>query len=146
MLIFDQTCYDAIVAFTRWDPLHDLLTLHGQIGQLAGIDAHGWSPLVDLYETSSTFVLSAELPGLARDQIEVQAEEDRIVIRGERHAYQMPCEQYHRMERGHGSFSRAFVLPEPIEVDGITADLQDGILTVTIPKTRGRGTRRVSVT
>jgi HSP20 family protein len=132
------------VAFTRWDPLRDLLALHEQIGQLVGTDAPGWTPPVDLYETPSEFVLTAELPGLARDQIEIHAEENRIAIRGER-AGQAPCEQYHRVERGHGRFSRAFALPEAIDVDQVHADLKDGILTVTIPKAAGRGTRRVDV-
>ena len=135
------------VAFTRWDPLRDLLALHDQIGHLVGTDAPGWTPPVDLYETPSSFVLSAELPGLARDQIDLHAEERRIVIRGERTATpgrQIPCEQYHRVERGHGRFSRAFVLPEPIDVDGVAADLTDGILTVTMPKA-ARAARRVSV-
>ena len=132
------------VAFTRWDPLRDLLALHEQIGQLVGTDAPGWTPPVDLYETSSEFVLIAELPGLAREQIEIHAEDGRIVIRGER-ASQVPCEQYHRVERGHGRFSRAFTLPEPIAVDDVTADLKDGVLTVTIPKAVSRGTRRVDV-
>ena len=74
------------VAFTRWDPLRDLLALHEQIGQLVGTDAPGWTPPVDLYETAGAFVLTAELPGLARDDIEIHAEESRIVIRGERDA------------------------------------------------------------
>src|SRR5713226_7539607 len=122
------------VAFTRWDPLHDLLTLHDQIGRLVGTDAPGWTPPVDLYETTNEFVLTAELPGLTRDQIEIEAEEARILIRGSRaettgHA-QAPCEQYHRVERGHGRFARSFQLPEPIDVDSITADLKDGILTI----------------
>jgi len=132
------------VAFARWDPLRDLLALHEQIGQLVGTDAPGWTPPVDLYETSSEFVLIAELPGLAREEIEIHAEDGRIVIRGER-ASQVPCEQYHRVERGHGRFSRAFTLPEPIAVDDVTADLKDGVLTVTIPKAVSRGTRRVDV-
>jgi HSP20 family protein len=132
------------VAFARWDPLRDLLALHEQIGQLVGTDAPGWTPPVDLYETSSEFVLIAELPGLSRDEIEIHAEDGRIVIRGER-ASQVPCEQYHRVERGHGRFSRAFALPEPIAVDAVTADLKDGILTVTIPKAVSRGSRRVDV-
>ena len=72
------------VAFTRWDPLRDLLALHEQIGQLVGTDAPGWTPPVDLYETAGEFVLTAELPGLARDQIDIHAEESRIVIRGAR--------------------------------------------------------------
>jgi len=132
------------VAFTRWDPLRDLLALHEQFGQLVGSDAPGWTPPVDLYETANEFVLTAELPGLTRDDIDIHAEESRIVIRGER-AGHVPCEQYHRVERGHGRFSRAFLLPEPIDVEGVTADLKDGLLTITIPKAGGRGARRVDV-
>jgi HSP20 family protein len=134
------------VAFTRWDPLRDLLALHEQIGQVVGTDAPGWTPPVDLYETAGGFVLAAELPGLTRDQIDIQAEESRIVIRGERAMRQAPCEQHHRVERGHGPFSRAFVLPEPIDTENVTADLKDGVLTVVLPKAGGRGTRRIDVT
>ena len=136
------------VAFTRWDPLRDLLALHEQIGQLVGTDAPGWTPPVDLYETSSEFVLTAELPGLMRDQIEIHAEDSRIVIRGARAAgpgRDIPCEQYHRVERGHGRFSRAFSLPEPINVAAITAELKDGILTITMPKALDRSSRRIDV-
>src|SRR6476661_9477964 len=122
------------VPFTRWDALHDLLALHEQIGQLVGADAPGWTPPVDLYETAHAFILTAEVPGLAREQVEIHAEEHRIVVRGERVCGQVPCEQYHRVERGHGRFSRAFVLPEPIDVENVSADLTDGLLTVTIPK------------
>ena len=136
------------VAFTRWDPLRDLLALHEQLGQLVGTDAPGWTPAVDLYETSSEYVLTAELPGLARNQIEIHAEESRIVIRGARAAApgrDIPCEQFHRVERGHGQFSRAFSLPEPIDVGAVSADLKDGVLTVTIPKLADRGARRIDV-
>jgi HSP20 family protein len=136
------------VSFTRWDPLRDLLALHEQLGHLVGTDAPGWTPPVDLYETAREFVLTAELPGLARDQIEIQAEGNRIVIRGARSAdagREIPCEQYHRVERGHGRFSRAFSLPEPVDVEGVSADLQDGVLTVTIPKLRDTSARRIDV-
>jgi HSP20 family protein len=137
------------VAFSRWDSLNDLLTLHEHIGQLVGADAPGWTPPVDLYETSGEFVLTAELPGLSRDQIEIHAEESRIAIRGARTAApggEIPCEQFHRVERGHGRFSRAFSLPEPIDVGGVSADLKDGILTITLPKAADRGVRRITVT
>jgi HSP20 family protein len=132
------------VAFTRWDPFRDLLALQEQIGQIVGTDAPGWTPPVDLYETGDVFVLTAELPGLTREDIDIHAEESRIVIRGER-AGHVPCEQYHRVERGHGRFSRAFLLPEPIDVEAVTADLKDGLLTISIPKAGGRGARRVDV-
>ena len=137
------------VAFTRWDPLRDLLALHEQIGQLVGTDAPGWTPPVDLYETAGAFVLTAEVPGLARQQVDIQAEESRVIIRGERASGPdddtVPSEQYHRVERGHGRFSRAFVLPEPIDVEAVSADLKDGLLTVTIPKAGGRGARRIEI-
>jgi HSP20 family protein len=137
-----------IVAFTRWDPLRDLLALHDQLGQLVGSDAPGWTPPVDLYETATEYVLTAELPGLTREQVEIQAEDNRIVIRGERNVgpgRDVPCEQYHRIERGHGRFSRAFALPESIDVEAVTADLKEGILTLTIPKAAGRNARRIAV-
>ena len=134
------------VAFAKWDPLRDLIALQEQIGHLVGTDAPGWTPPVDLYETAADYILSAELPGLAREQIDIHAEENRIVIRGERGAScHIPCEQYHRVERGHGRFSRAFALPEPIDIDRVRADLKDGVLTVTIPKAADRGARRIDV-
>jgi HSP20 family protein len=136
-----------IVAFSRWDPLRDLIALHEQIGQLVGTDAPGWTPPVDLYETATDFILTADLPGLSRDQIDVSVDDNRVVIRGERVGgpIDMPCEQFHRVERGHGRFSRSFALSEAVDVDRVSADLKDGILTVRIPKARGRGASRVLV-
>ena len=137
------------VAFTRWDSLRDLLALHEQLGQLVGADAPGWTPPVDLYETANEFVLTAELPGLSRQDIEIQADEFRVLIRGARAAApnaEVPCEQYHRVERGHGRFSRAFTLPEAIDIERVSADLKDGLLTVTMPKALDRGVRHVDVT
>jgi HSP20 family protein len=137
------------VPFTRWDSLRDLLALHEQIGQLVGADAPGWTPPVDLYETANEFVLTAELAGLSRTDVDIHAETFRITIRGARGG--MPagdpsCEQFHRVERGHGRFSRAFTLPEAIAVDRIVAELKDGILTVTMPKTGDRVPHRIDVT
>ena len=136
------------VAFSRWDPVRDLIALHEQIGHLVGTDAPGWTPPVDLYETVSAFILTADLPGLSRDQIDVEVDENRVVIRGERVGGpgDVPCEQFHRVERGHGRFARAFALPEAVDVARVTADLKDGILTITIPKARDRGPRRIAVT
>src|ERR1041384_6837208 len=107
------------MAFTRWDSLRDLLTLHEQLGHLVGADAPGWTPPVDLYETPHEFVLTAELPGLRRDQIQIQAEETRLIPRGPPPApphHELPGELFHGVERAQGLFSRPFALPEPINV------------------------------
>jgi HSP20 family protein len=144
-------CYHRRVALPpagRWDPLRDLLALHEQLGQLVGTDAPGWTPPADLYETPAEYVLTAELPGLSRDQIDIHAEETRITIRGARVSSpgrEIPCEHFHRVERGHGRFSRAFALPEPIDMASVSADLKDGVLTVTIPKSR-HPRQRINVT
>jgi HSP20 family protein len=148
MVVTESIVLRSGVAFTRWDPLRDLLALHEQLGQLVGSDAPGWTPAVDLYETATEFVLTAELPGLTRDQIDIHAEEDRVLIRGERTVaggQDLPCEQYHRVERGHGRFARAFALPVAIDVDRVSADLKDGILTIRMPKAAERGVRAINV-
>jgi HSP20 family protein len=133
------------VSYTRWDPFRDLIALHDQLGQIVGSDAPGWTPPVDLYENAGSFVLTAEVPGLTRQEIDIHAEESRIAIRGERASNQVPCEQFHRIERGHGRFSRTFSLPEPINVAQVTAELKDGLLVVMLPKAEGRVGRHVDV-
>jgi len=133
------------VATTRWDPLADLLALHEHIGQLVGTDSPGWTPPADLAEHADRFVLAVELPGLSRSQIDVHAEERRLVIRGNRSTGLVPCEQYQRVERGHGPFQRTFVLPEPIDVERVSADLADGVLTIALPKLTGTSERRITI-
>jgi len=122
------------VAFTRWDPLQDLLTLHERINRLSGTDAPGWMPPVDLYETADCYIITAELPGLSRDDVHIHVQDGKLFLRGHRPAGTATCEQYHRVERGHGQFSRTFALPQAVNVDAIDADLSDGILTISIPK------------
>jgi HSP20 family protein len=90
-------------------------------------------------------VITAELPGLRREDLDIQMQEGQITISGVRRERESICEQYHRVERGHGSFSRTFHLPTPVDVNGISADLRDGVLTVTCPKTGEPGARRISI-
>ena len=122
------------VAFSRWDPLHDLLALHERMNRLGTEDAPGWTPAVDLYETADRFVLSIELPGLTREQIKIELQHDTLTVRGERPVIHEEGTHFHRVERGHGPFSRSFPLPQPVDADGIAAEFRDGVLTVTVPK------------
>lgn len=122
------------MAFTRWDPWQDLLALHERIHRLAGQETPGWMPPVDLYETDDRYVVTAELPGLAREHIHIQVQDGTLVLQGERPSDHAPDVHFHRVERGHGPFRRAFQLPHPIAVHAITAEMRNGVLTVLLPK------------
>ena len=134
----------AAVAFARWDPLRDLLAIQHRLERLNTGAAQGWLPAVDLCETSDSFILTAELPGVGREQVRVDVQDGRLTLQGRRDA-RVPCEQYHQVERGHGEFVRTFALPAGVDVTNISADLQDGVLTITVPKAAEQGARRVSV-
>jgi HSP20 family protein len=137
-------CYDPAVAFARWDPIRDLLAIQQHLDRFAPGQA-GWTPPVDLHETADAYVLTAELPGLSQDNLHIHAHDGRLTISGMRRERPAACEQHHRVERGHGSFSRTFVLPVPIEADRITAELRDGVLTVICPKAAEVTGRRIDV-
>lgn len=133
-----------IVAFARWDPLRDLLAIQHRLERLSSSSPQGWAPAVDLCETADAFIVTAELPGIAREQVRIEIADGRITLQGRRDA-RVPCEQYHQVERGHGEFSRTFALPPTVNADEISADLRDGVLTVIVPKSPARGPRRVDV-
>ena len=132
------------VAFAHWDPFRDLMDLQERLDTLGGERTAGWAPPVDLFETADHYQVIAEMPGLTRDQIRVQVQNGILTIEGERSVACLPCEQHHRVERGHGWFSRSFQLHEPIDSDSVDADLRDGILTIKLLK-RAQETRRIPV-
>jgi HSP20 family protein len=132
------------VAFARWDPIRDLLAIQQRLDRFAPGQA-GWTPPVDLHETPTEYVLTAELPGLAQDDLQVHVREARLTIAGIRRERQAACERYHRVERGHGSFSRTFQLPQPVDAERVKAELRDGVLTVVCPKLSESTARRVDI-
>jgi HSP20 family protein len=133
-----------IVAFARWDPLRDLLAIQQRLDRFAPGPA-GWTPPVDLLETADAFVITAELAGMRREDLDISIEEDRVTLSGARRERSVACEQYHRVERGHGTFKRTFQFATAIDASRVTADLRDGILTVTCPKSPDQTTRRIRV-
>jgi HSP20 family protein len=100
---------------------------------------------VDVFETDDRFVVMMELPGLTQDDVQLQHHDGRLTISGVRRERESPCEQFHRIERGHGSFSRTFQLPLSIDAERITADLRDGVLTVTCLKVNDASARRIQI-
>jgi HSP20 family protein len=132
------------MAFGRWDPFGDLLAIQQRLDRFAP-GPSGWNPPVDLHETPDAYVVTAELPGLAREDVEIQMRDGRLTLSGARRERAAPCERYHRVERGHGSFSRTFQLPIAVDAERIVADLHDGVLRVTCPKSADASARRIHV-
>jgi HSP20 family protein len=120
--------------YMSWDPLHDLVTMHERLESLFGAARHGWVPPADLTELPDRYVLTLEVPGLQREDVAIEVRDGSLLVRGERPA--QPCcpERYQQLERGQGKFSRSFRFSEVVSTDRITADLADGVLTVTVPK------------
>ena len=100
-----------------------------------GAAAALWSPSVDVSETPDNFTVRAELPGMQREDIDLEVENNVLVIRGERKfEKQSDGENFHFTERSYGSFFRSFTLPKNVDSEAIKAEYKDGILTVTLPK------------
>ena len=132
------------MAFGHWDPIRDLLAIQQRLDRF-GPEPSGWLPPVDLHEVEDKYVITAEVPGLTREDVQINVEDGRVTLAGMRRQRAAACEQYHRLERGHGPFSRTFELPLPVVVDAVTADLKDGVLTVVLPKSPEGASRRIRV-
>jgi HSP20 family protein len=127
------------------NPWRDLRAWQERLERLSSHHADSWTPPIDVYETPDRYVLAAELPGLARDQIELAMADSRLTIRGQRAARTGDNIQYHQVERGHGAFSRSFEFNDKIDLQAATADLADGVLTVTLPKVPPAPRRKIDV-
>lgn len=94
-----------------------------------------WMPAVDIYENGDSFVLVAELPGVAQEEIRLEVVDDLLVLRGERPSSTGEASHsYHRIERPHGIFQRTFRLPVLVASEGVSANCSEGVLRVVLPK------------
>ncbi len=135
------------MAIVRWDPFRDVAMLHDRMNRLfdetlsrtRGSEPSeltgNWSPSVDVYENNDRYVLVAELPGLSKDDVQIEMKENILTLRGERRFQEEYKDQTcHRMERAYGQFVRSFSLPAQVEANKVEATFKDGVLTVTVPK------------
>jgi HSP20 family protein len=128
------------------NPWRDLRGWQERLERLAGHHGDAWSPPIDVFETADRYVVAAEVPGLSREQIELAMEDSRLTIRGRRvGAAQGADVHYHQVERGHGAFARSFDFPDRIDVERVTADVTDGVLTVSLPKVAPAAPRKIEV-
>ena len=106
-----------------------------------------WAPAVDIYETPNELVVKADLPDVNEKDIDVRVENNLLTIRGERKFEKSVSEEnYLRVERTYGAFSRSFSLPNTVNAEAIGAEYKNGVLTVTLPKREESKPRQVKVT
>lgn len=133
------------MAITRFDPFREFATLQDRMNRLFGdsylrrdddVTAQGnWLPPVDIYENEShDYILKAELPDMTRADIEVTVENNTLTLRGTKKLPENVKEdQYRRIERNYGIFSRSFTLPNTVDASKVAAEYKNGVLTVKLP-------------
>mgnify|MGYP003574817836 CR=1 FL=1 len=108
--------------------------------------ASTWKPSVDISETQDEFVVTADLPGINREDLNVTVADGRLTIRGERRQESQAAEgSIHRVERVYGTFTRAFDLPTAVNSENITASYRDGVLSVSVPKAEEAKPKQIEV-
>ena len=146
------------MAMVKGDPFRDLVSIQDRMNKLfeqtlsrssrsdEAAAATTWTPPVDIYETPETIVIKAELPGVAREDVDIQIQDNALVLRGERRfAKEVKEESYLRIERAYGPFHRSFTLPATVQQDKVRAVLRDGVLELELPKADSAKSKRITI-
>src|SRR3954471_16117147 len=145
------------MSIVRYDPFRDLRSLQDEVNRLfttnlsrafgdEGIARGAWNPSVDIYENKDHIVLEAELPGMRREDFDLSVENNVITLRGQRQFEKTDeSDNYHRVERAYGSFTRSFTLPNTVTAEGANAEYKNGVLRVSLPKREETKARRIEV-
>jgi HSP20 family protein len=145
-----------MATIARLEPFRGLSTLQDQFNRLFNESYRNhteesalttWAPAVDIYETPNELVVKADLPDVNEKDIDVRVENNLLTIRGERKFEKSVSEEnFLRVERTYGAFSRSFSLPNTVNSEAIGAEYKNGVLTVTLPKREESKPRQVKVT
>lgn len=161
------------MAANRWDPFRDLLAIQNEMNRLFGRAYGGtspavpgdqaamtageaadappdlrasWAPPLDVYETPQSVNIVVELPGVRAADVEITVDEEVLTVRGTRSFYEgMNEDAFHRIERRFGPFQRRITLPKQSDTDRISASMEDGLLTIEVPKVEQAVPRRIEV-
>lgn len=135
----------------RWGPLADLDRLNHQLSEyldswrrLPNVLGEGFTPLADVEETDDAFTVEIEVPGVGKDDLDIEVAGRRLTVTGERKERQR-VGILRRRERVVGRFHYEVVLPADVEEDDVVADLDDGVLTIRLPKPLSDRPRRIQV-
>ena len=140
------------MALVRWNPIGTLAGMEiDRLNRMFSALEHeafnrGWVPAVDIYETDThEVVIKAELPDVKKEDIGVSVENNVLTLTGERKPEQTKREQFQRVERRFGSFSRSFTLPTSVDAGQIAASYKDGVLTIRLPRRQEAKPRQIIV-
>lgn len=141
----------------RWEPFEGLNRMQARINGLfeeslrphASSNTHGggfWLPPVDVLESKDSYLIRAELPGMKKEDFNLEVKDGTLSLSGER-KFEEPANgvEYHRVERIAGKFSRSFSLPQTVKSDEIRASYRDGILEVHVPKTEEAKPKQIAI-
>lgn len=139
----------------RWDPFRDLTVLQDRINRLFNEQAsradvekssgRAWAPVVDILETDNDLIVRAEVPGVTREDIDIEVTAESLSIRGERKCPDCETEKFLRIERPYGPFERSFTIGVPVQADKVKASYRDGVLEVMIPKAEEVKPKKIEV-
>jgi HSP20 family protein len=146
------------MALMRWNPARDLLSIRDEVnhlfneffghaeGQEGTWWAGAWAPPVDLYEADDALILTAELPGFAKDDVNMELKDNTLTLKGQRsRETEVKEEQYHRRERAYGGFQRSLLLPATVDTEKVTAIYKDGVLELRLPKNEAAKPKRIAI-
>ena len=139
----------------QWNPLQDLMVLQDRMNRLfedatqrrANTDGGDeferadWTPAADIYETATGYAIAIDLPGLSRDAVEIDVDDNRLIVKGTR----VVQESKHRSERPRGKFLRTFSIPGSVDQGGIGADYKDGVLQIRLPKRQEQKAQKITI-
>ena len=140
-----------------FDPLHDLRSLQNEVNRLfsgnrsdafadEGIARGTWNPTVDIYENKDRIVIEADLPGMNREDIHLTFGNNVLTLSGERRFEKKDeADNYHRVERSYGTFTRSFAVQQTDSIEGVTAEYDNGILRIDLPKREEVKARRIEI-
>jgi len=139
----------------RWNPLTDFATLQNQMNQLfdstryawpAESGTRTWMPPADIHETDHELIVTADLPGIDVNSIDVRVENNTLSITGERKPQETAENgNVHRMERMYGAFARSFTLSTQVDAAKTQANYKDGVLKITLPKAEQAKPKRIAI-
>lgn len=147
------------MSLIRWDPSRELEEVSNRLNRLFGRSSAqagssqemlamvDWAPSVDISETDAAYLVKAEIPGVKKDDVRVCIQDGMLLIQGERkQEKEEKGRKFHRIERSYGSFARSFRVPDDVDEDSVKAEFKDGMLNVTLAKSKKKAkSRQVSV-